>query len=187
MKVGREEIDVVATRDLYTQECLGIAAEEIERLLLRIAANQATIALQEARDHDELEALVAARTQKLARANESLHRSETYLAEAQRLSHTGTWVSNVATRKIVYWSQEHFRIFGFDPKDGMPSFATLLQRIQPDDRARATEIMEKGVRERTDYQQDFRIVLPDGTTRYMHATGHPVLTHPEILWSSWVP
>ena len=56
----------------------------------------------------------------------------------------------------------------------MPSFETLMQRIHPDDRASAAEVIERGVRERTDYEQDFRIVLPDGTTRYMHAIGHPV-------------
>ena len=56
----------------------------------------------------------------------------------------------------------------------MPSFETLMQRIHPDDRASAAEVIERGVREKTDYEQDFRIVLPDGTMRYMHTTGHPV-------------
>jgi PAS domain S-box-containing protein len=108
------------------------------------------------------------------RANESLHRSETYLAEAQRLSRTGSWAFNIATREIVHLSQEHFRIFGFDPKDGVPSFETLMQQIHPDDRASAAEIIERGIREKTEYEQDFRVVLPDGTMRSMHATGHPV-------------
>ena len=70
------------------------------------------------RAHDDLEGLVAERTAQLAQANESLRRSEAYLAEAQRLSHTGSWAFNVATRQIVHWSQEHFRIFGFDPEQG---------------------------------------------------------------------
>jgi PAS domain S-box-containing protein len=108
------------------------------------------------------------------RSEEALRRSEYYLAEAQRLSHTGSWAFSVATREIVHWSQEHFRIFGFDPEDGMPSFETLMQRIHPDDRATAAEVIEIGIRERTDYEQDFRIVLPNGTTRYIHAIGHPV-------------
>jgi PAS domain S-box-containing protein len=108
------------------------------------------------------------------RSEEALRRSEYYLVEAQRLSHTGSWAFNVATREIVHWSQEHFRIFGFDPEDGMPSFETLMQRIHPDDRVSAAEVIERGVREKTDYEQDFRIVLPDGTMRYMHTTGRPV-------------
>jgi PAS domain S-box-containing protein len=108
------------------------------------------------------------------RSEETLRRSEYYLAAAQRLSHTGSWAFNVATREIIHWSQEHFRLFGFDPEDGMPSFEILMQRIHPDDRASAAEVIERGVREKTDYEQDFRIVLPDGTMRYTHATGHPV-------------
>jgi PAS domain S-box-containing protein len=118
--------------------------------------------------------LVAERTVQLARANESLRRSEAYLAEAQRLSHTGSWAFDVATREIVHWSQEHFRIFGFDPEQGMPSFETLLQQIHPDDRVRAAEVFERAVRERTDYELDWRIVLPDGAMKHIHAEGHPV-------------
>jgi PAS domain S-box-containing protein len=125
------------------------------------------------RAHDDLEGLVAQRTAQLARVNESLRRSEAYLAEAQRLSHTGSWAFNVATRQIVHWSQEHFRIFGFDPEQGMPSFETLLQRIHPDDRARAAEVLERAIRERTDYELDWRIVPSDGTMKYLHAEGHP--------------
>src|SRR6266550_4491500 len=126
------------------------------------------------RTQDDLEVLVAQRTAELAQANESLRRSETYLAEAQRLSHTGSWAFNVATRQVVHWSQEHFRILGFEPEQGMPSFETLLQRIHPDDRARAAEVLERAVREKTDYELDQRIVLPDGAMKYIHAVGHPV-------------
>jgi PAS domain S-box-containing protein len=180
--IGEGDVSIVPLR-LGLQDRIGIIVAgsqragfpaETERLLLRIAANQATIALQEARAHDELERLVAERAGELVRANESLHRSETYMAEAQRLSHTGSWAFNIATREIVHLSQEHFRIFGFDPKDGMPSFETLMQWIHPDDRASAAEVIEIAIRERTDYEQDFRIILPDGATRYMHAIGHPV-------------
>jgi len=108
------------------------------------------------------------------RAEEALWRSEAYLAEAQRLSHTGSWAFNVATRQIVHWSQEHFHIFGFDPQQGMPSFETLRQRMHPDDRARATALLERAIRESTDYEQECRLVLPDGVIRYIHAIGHPV-------------
>ena len=123
---------------------------------------------------DDLEGLVVQRTAQLAQANESLCRSETYLAEAQRLSHTGSWAFNVATRQIVHGSQEYFRIFGFDPEQGMPSFATFRQRVHPDDHARAADILESAVREGTDYALECRIVLPDGAMRYIHAIGHPV-------------
>ena len=126
------------------------------------------------RAHDDLEGLVEERTDQLARVNQSLLRSEAYLAEAQRLSHTGSWAFNVVTKQIVHWSQEHFHIFGFDSEQGMPSFETLLQRIHPEDRARAAEVIQRAVRERTDYEVDWRIVPPDGGIKYIHAEGHPV-------------
>src|SRR5262245_12085007 len=107
-------------------------------------------------------------------AEEALWRSEAYLAEAQKLSHTGSWAFNVATRQIVHWSQEHFHIFGFDPQQGMPSFETLRQRMHPDDQARATALLERAVRESTYYELECRLVLPDGAIRYIHAIGHPV-------------
>src|SRR5262249_48980789 len=78
------------------------------------------------RAHGELEGLVAERTSQLARANDSLHRSESYLAEAQRLSHTGSWAWHVATRELVHWSQELYRMHGIDPETGIPSFETVI-------------------------------------------------------------
>ena len=107
-------------------------------------------------------------------AEEALWRSEAYLAEAQKLSHTGSWAFNVVTRQIVHWSQEHFHIFGFDPQQGIPSFETLRQRMHPDDQARATALLERAIRESTDYDLECRLVLPDGAIRYIHAIGHPV-------------
>jgi PAS domain S-box-containing protein len=65
-----------------------------------------------------------------------LRQSEAYLAEAQRLSRTGSWAINPATRKILYWSEECYRIWGFDPVQGLPYRGIVLQRIHPDDRDR---------------------------------------------------
>jgi len=123
---------------------------------------------------DDLEVLVAQRTAELARVNESLRRSEAYLAEAQRLSHTGSWAFNVDTRQVVHGSRELFHIFGFEPEQGMPSFETFRQRIHPDDQAKAAEILERAVSDRTDYELDYRIVLPSGAMKYLHTVGHPV-------------
>src|SRR5215831_8085471 len=124
--------------------------------------------------HGNLEGLVAGRTAQLARVNESLRQSEAHLAEAQRLSHIGSWALDVTTREFVHWSQEHFRLFGFDPERGTPSFEIFLRRIHPDDRDRAVEVIETAIREATDYELDWRIVSPDGAIRYIHAEGHPV-------------
>jgi PAS domain S-box-containing protein len=71
------------------------------------------------------------------KAEDLLRRSEAYLAETQRLSHTGTAVFNDTT--ILYWSDETYRIFGFDPCDGLPNSEAALQAIHPDDRERVEE------------------------------------------------
>jgi PAS domain S-box-containing protein len=121
--------------------------------------------LRQARE--ELEAKVVERT-----AN--LQRSEGYLAEAQRLSHTGSWVLNVAARETIHWSQETYRLYGFDPEGGMPPIEALLQRIHPEDRGRFVDDLERAIRERANYEMIFRAVLPDGTLKYILGIGHPV-------------
>ena len=108
------------------------------------------------------------------RAEEALRRSESYLAEAQRLTHTGSWAFNAITP--LYWSEENFRIWGFDPQQGLPDRETMLQRIHPEDRDRVLEYVQNAVRERRDYAVEFRIVLPDGAVRYIHGLGHPAFS-----------
>jgi PAS domain S-box-containing protein len=105
---------------------------------------------------------------------EELQRSESYLAEAQRLSHTGSWAFNA--RRALYWSEENFRIWGFDPQQGLPDREAMLQRIHSEDRDRMLEYIQKAVREKKDYAVEFRIVLPDGTVKYIHGLGHPVFS-----------
>ena len=108
------------------------------------------------------------------RAQDELRRSEAYLAEAQRLTHTGSFAFDIATRTIVHWSLEHFRLFGFDPDAGLPSFEAVAARIHPNDSRRFGAILERAIREGVDVDQDFRIVRPDGTTKYIHGVSHPV-------------
>ena len=103
-------------------------------------------------------------------------RLENRLAEAQRISHTGSFAYDVAGRRLIYSSEEHHRLFGFDPAAGMPAPKDWALRIHPDDRARAVQTMEQRLRERTDYEVDFRIVLPDGTFKYIHSISHAVLS-----------
>jgi PAS domain S-box-containing protein len=156
---------------------------EVERLLLRVAANQAGIGLQEARRSGEqkriaevLEQRVAERTRLLTAVNDELRRSEAYLAEAQRLSHTGSWALSANSNNAAYWSEEDFRIWGFDPQKGFPDRDMVFQRIHPEDVGRVNEKSLKALRERTDYADEFRIVLPDGEVRHIQALAHPVLS-----------
>jgi PAS domain S-box-containing protein len=106
-------------------------------------------------------------------AEEKLQRSEAYLAEAQRLTHVGSSAFDIATGTIVYLSQEHFRMFGFDPEAGIPSLEAVRQRLHPEDRDRYLETFDRAVNERTDLESDHRIVLPDGTIKYVHVISHP--------------
>ncbi len=108
-------------------------------------------------------------------AEMKLRESEAYLAEAQRLSHVGSWAWNPATGENRYWSDECFRLMGFDPSGGMPPFETVAQRFHPDDQPMIAESLERARRERAELELDYRIIHPGGEIRNLHAVGHPVL------------
>jgi PAS domain S-box-containing protein len=110
------------------------------------------------------------------RAEEALRQSESYLAEAQRLSHTGSWAWTPATGEIRYWSEECFHVLGFDPEGVPPRFETFFQRIHPDDQPEVTEVLERATRDRADFALDYRIVHPGGRIRDIHFVGHPVFS-----------
>lgn len=106
---------------------------------------------------------------------EALRRSESYLAEAQRLTHTGSGAWSVPGWDALYLSEEWYRIYGFDPKHGLSAWEDRLQRMHPEDQAKVQEAKDGATREKSDYEVDHRIVLPDGTVKYTHTVGHPVL------------
>src|SRR5258706_10965959 len=107
-------------------------------------------------------------------AEEVLRRGEAYLSEAQRLSHTGSWAAIPATGEYTYFSEEAFRILGFDPAGRPPRFGELQRRFHPDDRARTTERFETAVREKGDFDVGHRIAHPGGQIREIQSIGHPV-------------
>jgi PAS domain S-box-containing protein len=118
----------------------------------------------------------------LKRTEGRLRQSEANLAEAQRLSHTGSWVLSPATTKILYWSEECYRIWGFDPVQGLPNRETVWRRIHPGDRDRMYKETQEALRQKRDYKVDFRIVLPDGTVKYLEAIGHHLFSeHGELV------
>jgi PAS domain S-box-containing protein len=117
---------------------------------------------------------VGRHTTERKRAEEALRRSEAYLAEAQRLSHTGTLAFNATAP--VYWSQESYRIWGLDPLQGLPDRETVLQRIHPDDRERVNVETEQALHEKRDFTLEFRIVLPDGTVKHIESIGRPLFS-----------
>jgi PAS domain S-box-containing protein len=110
------------------------------------------------------------------RAEEALRQSESNLAEAQRLTHMGSWAWRVVGREALHLSEEWYRIYGFNPEEGMPTWEERLQRIHPEDRAKWRGAIDRAIAEKSDYEVEFRITLPGGTVKYIHTVGHPVLS-----------
>jgi PAS domain S-box-containing protein len=107
-------------------------------------------------------------------AEERLRRSEAYLAEGQRLSHTGSWARSVSTGEL-YWSRESFLIFGLDPAGPSPTLETLLRRVHPEDRDLVRDTLENSKARRSDFEIDYRIIMDQGMVRHIQAVGHPVI------------
>ena len=103
-----------------------------------------------------------------------LRRREAYLAEAQRLSHTGSWAWNLRDGTL-FWSEEIYRIYGFNSRETGPTWDQFLERVHPDDRAQIEQraTIETTRKEWTDSHGDFRIVLPDGAVKHLHSVAHP--------------
>ena len=174
-------------RTYFFEPDTNIVARAIYDLVFLIFA---LLMVRVTRARNELELKVAERTAELTRSNEelkveiagrrrveeTLRRSEGYLAEAQRLSHTGSWASIPAAGEIRYLSEECYRVLGFDPHDGQPRYEAFFQRIHPDDRGSVSEAVETAGHEKAEFKLDYRIVDSEGNIRDIHAVGHPVLT-----------
>src|SRR3984893_18202459 len=105
----------------------------------------------------------------LSRAEEALQRSEAYLAEAQKLSHTGSFGWDVSTGKI-YWSQETFRIFEYDPPTE-PTLELVMHRIHPEDRALVRQVVDRVSLEKKDFDFEHRLLMPNGSVKYLRVVG----------------
>jgi PAS domain S-box-containing protein len=110
------------------------------------------------------------------RAQQALRRSEAYLAEAQRLAKTGSWAYDPVAEKGIYWSDEMLRMCGLDPqRSNFPDGEEFLRLMHPEDRDRFNELYERSRIQKTDWNADYRIVLPDGGIKHLHVVHHPVL------------
>jgi diguanylate cyclase (GGDEF)-like protein/PAS domain S-box-containing protein len=107
------------------------------------------------------------------RAEEALRRSEANLAEAQRIAHLGSSEWNLKTGE-VWWSDEAYRIYGFEPHQFSPTLKTVEEVFHPDDKHRFREIIDGSSREAGSYDFEHRIVRPDGEVRWVHRRGEVV-------------
>src|SRR6266851_6736524 len=157
---GEGEV-AIASFALGLQDGLGVVVvgsrradfpTDIELLLLRVAANQAAIGLQEARRSGEqkrvaeaLEQRVAERTSQLSAVNQELRRSQAYLAEAQRLSDMGSFGWSLPSGEIL-WSEETYRIFQYD-RTTKPTVELILKRVHPEDVVFVKQTIERAARD----------------------------------------
>jgi PAS domain S-box-containing protein len=137
------------------------ATDYVRKTLLSRIVPSVQRALREARERMEL-----------SRAAEALRRSEAYLAEAQRLSHTGSFGWNASSGEI-YWSDETYRMVGFD-RSTTPNFELVYQRIHPDDRAFVRRILDCAFRDGTDVDFEHRFLMPDGSVKYVRVLAKAV-------------
>src|SRR5579863_7990291 len=108
------------------------------------------------------------------RAEAALMRSEAYLAEAQRISHTGSFGWDVSSGQI-FWSEETFRIFGLD-RTIQPTVELVFGCTHPEDQARVRKIIDRAVHERAAFEFEQRLPVPDGSIKYLRVVGHPAIT-----------
>jgi PAS domain S-box-containing protein len=104
---------------------------------------------------------------------QELRREQAYLAEAQSLTHIGSWATNFYTKQMFHLSDETFRLHGFDPRNGPIPLEHFFETIHPEDRAGVTATLEQAIHTRTDYDiREFRVCHPDGTLRFLRTIGH---------------
>jgi PAS domain S-box-containing protein len=146
--------------------------------VLTLLASQAAISLESAYLYAELQLAnvnLKSENSERRRAEDALRRSETYLAHAQSLSHTGSFGWHISSGKI-YWSEETFRIFEFD-RSVKPTLDLLMrERIHPEDLADFRQVVEPASQRGRDFAHEYRLRLPDGRVKYIHVVAHAITT-----------
>src|SRR5216684_8850689 len=102
---------------------------------------------------------------------QELRRREAYLAEAQKLSHTGSFGWDVSSGEIN-WSRETFRIFEYDPASKI-TIKQIMERTHPEDRSAVQQLIERVSREMTEFKFEHRLLMPDGSVKHLRVVGHP--------------
>jgi formate hydrogenlyase transcriptional activator len=118
---------------------------------------------------------LAASNEELRTALKEIEEVQAYLADAQRLTHTGSFVWDTKTREALHLSDEWSRIFEFDAEKGRRAWKERLERVHPEDRIKWQAAIDRAINDKSDYDMEYRILLPSGMTKYLHVVGHPVL------------
>jgi PAS domain S-box-containing protein len=173
------QYDITLPRDFFVwkQNFLEINLSEAPRLVLFAivsfivsfvisAQSKATEALRGSRD--ELRGAV----EDLKRTESALRHADMYLTEAQRLNQTGSFGWNVSSGEI-FWTDQSFRIFGYD-RTTKPAIELVIQRTHPDDRAAVQAIIERASNEGKDFEHQYRLLMPEGSVKHVHAMAHAV-------------
>jgi formate hydrogenlyase transcriptional activator len=105
------------------------------------------------------------------KAEEALRQNEVYLAEAQRLSHTGSFGWHISNGKI-HWSEETFRIFEIETA-AETNLERAFERIHPEDRQLVRQTIDSAAREKRDFDFEHRLLMPDGSVKHVRVVGHP--------------
>ena len=106
------------------------------------------------------------------RAEEELRRNEAYLAEAQRLSQTGSFGWTVSSGEI-FWSEETFRIFEYD-RAAKPTLELVLQRVHPEDKALVQQLIDRASQDGKDFDLEYRLLMPGGSIKHLHVVAHAI-------------
>src|SRR5277367_5972248 len=107
---------------------------------------------------------------------QELERRQGHLTEAQKLTHTGSWAWRLTDRNAVHLSEEWYRIYGFDPALGAPTWEDYFERVHPEDSLKWKGTIERAIVEKADYDLEFRILLPNGMVKWIHTVGHPIFS-----------
>ena len=106
---------------------------------------------------------------------EELRRSQDCLAESERLTHIGSWSWKTNQREFVFWSAEHYRIYGLEPGSGRVGFEQSMKRLHPEDEPIFRNLVKESIATKKGFEAELRIILPDGSIRMAHGIGRPIL------------
>jgi PAS domain S-box-containing protein len=173
------QYDITLPRDFFVwkQNFLEINLSEAPRLVLFAvvsivvsfvisAQSKATVALRGSRDK------LRGAVEDLKRTESALRHADMYLTEAQRLNQTGSFGWNVSNGEI-FWTDQSFRIFGYD-RTTKPAIELIIQRTHPEDRAAVQAIIERASNEGKDFEHQYRLLMPEGSVKHVHAMAHAV-------------